>query len=109
VAYTKADRTAALPRNQRRERRATLSTSELDRRAACLNSRPKPRTVSTRRDSVFMAFCSTLVVSTTPFWRQNAVFAHSFWLRLRRVRMMRTKSRIEKNVDANQKPKGSRA
>src|ERR1017187_5587454 len=38
VAYTKAVRAAALPWNQRRERRAAASTSELDRPAACLNS-----------------------------------------------------------------------
>jgi hypothetical protein len=48
MAYTKAVRAAALPWNQRRERRAAASTSELDRPAACLNSRPKPRTVSTQ-------------------------------------------------------------
>ena len=39
---------AALPWNQHLERRAAASTSELDRPAACLNSRPKPRTVSTQ-------------------------------------------------------------
>jgi hypothetical protein len=42
VAYTKAIRVAALPWNQRRERRDAASTSELDRPVACLNSRPKP-------------------------------------------------------------------
>jgi site-specific DNA recombinase len=41
---------AALPWNQRLEHRAAPSTSELDRPAACLNSRPKPRTVSTQFD-----------------------------------------------------------
>jgi len=46
LGYTKAVRAAAWPWNQRRERRAATSTSELDRPAACLNSRPKPRTVS---------------------------------------------------------------
>ena len=50
MAYTKAARAAALPWNQRRERRAAASTSELDRPAACLNSRPKPRAVSTQFD-----------------------------------------------------------
>ncbi len=50
VAYTIAVRAAVLPWNQRRERRAPASTSELDRPAACLNSRPKPRTVSTQFD-----------------------------------------------------------
>jgi hypothetical protein len=42
VGYTKAVRAAALPWNQRRERRAAASTSELDHPVACLNSRPKP-------------------------------------------------------------------
>ena len=37
MAYTKAVRAAALPWNQRRERRAAASTSELDRPAACFN------------------------------------------------------------------------
>ena len=50
MAYTKAVRAAALPWNQRRERRAAASTSELGRPAACLNNRPKPRTVSTQFD-----------------------------------------------------------
>jgi Putative transposase len=50
VAYTKAARAAALPWNQRRERRTAASTSEPDRPAACLNNRPKPRTVSTQFD-----------------------------------------------------------
>ncbi len=50
VAYTNAVRAAALPWNQRRERRAAASTSELGRPAACLNIRPKPRTVSTQFD-----------------------------------------------------------
>ena len=48
VAYRKAIRAASLPWNQRRARRAAASTSELDRPAACLKSRPKPRTVSTQ-------------------------------------------------------------
>jgi hypothetical protein len=52
VVYTKARRAAASPWNQRRERRAAASTSEPDRPAACLNSRPKPRTVSTQFDRV---------------------------------------------------------
>ena len=50
VAYMKAVRAAALPWNQRRERRAAASTSELGRPAACLKSRPKLRTVSTQFD-----------------------------------------------------------
>jgi hypothetical protein len=50
VAYTKAVRAAALPWNQRRERRAAASTSELGRPAACLKSRPNSRTVSTQFD-----------------------------------------------------------
>jgi hypothetical protein len=32
----------------------------------------------TKHESVFMAFCSRLVVSTTPFWQQNAVFSWVF-------------------------------
>jgi hypothetical protein len=39
-----------LPWNQRRERHAAGSTSELNRPAACLNIRPMPRTVSTQFD-----------------------------------------------------------
>jgi hypothetical protein len=39
---------ASLPWNERLEQRAAASTSKLDRPAACLNSRPKPRTVSTQ-------------------------------------------------------------
>jgi hypothetical protein len=50
VVYTKAARAAALPWNQRLEHRAAASTSELDRPAACLNMRPKRRTVSTQFD-----------------------------------------------------------
>ena len=50
VAYTKAIRAAALPWNQRRERRAAASTSELGRAAACLKNRPKPHKVSTQFD-----------------------------------------------------------
>ena len=50
VAYRKAIRAASLPWNQRLEQRAAASTSKLDRPAACLNSRPKPRTVSTQFD-----------------------------------------------------------
>ncbi len=50
VAYRKAIRAASLPWNQRLEQRAAASTSTLDRPAACLNSRPKPRTVSTQFD-----------------------------------------------------------
>jgi hypothetical protein len=48
VAYTKADRAAVLPWNQRREQRSAASTSELGRPAACLNSRPKARTAGRR-------------------------------------------------------------
>ena len=48
VAYRKAIRAASLPWNQRLEQRAAASTSKLDRPADCLNSRPKPRTVSTQ-------------------------------------------------------------
>ena len=48
AAYRKAIRAASLPWNQRLEQRAAASTSKLDRPAACLNSRPKPRTVSTQ-------------------------------------------------------------
>jgi len=46
MGYTKAVRAAALPWNQRRERRAAASTSELELPAACLNSSartPPPR------------------------------------------------------------------
>ena len=50
VAYRKAIRAASLPWNQRLEQRAAASTSKLDLPAACLNSRPKPRTVSTQFD-----------------------------------------------------------
>ena len=50
VAYTNAVRAAALPWNQRRDRRAAASTSEVGRPAASLKSRPKPRTVSTQFD-----------------------------------------------------------
>jgi hypothetical protein len=53
VVYTNAAPAAALPWNQRLERRAAASTSELDRPAACLNSRPKPRTVSTHEMEMF--------------------------------------------------------
>ena len=49
VAYTKAVRAAVLPWN-RREQRTAASTSEFDRLATCLNSRPKPRTLSTQFD-----------------------------------------------------------
>jgi hypothetical protein len=35
VGYTEADRAAAFPWNQRRERRAAASTSELDREEPC--------------------------------------------------------------------------
>src|ERR1700688_3653662 len=47
VVYTKAAPAAALPWNQHLERRAAASTSGLDRPAACSNSRPNTRTVST--------------------------------------------------------------
>src|SRR4029077_13842017 len=40
----------------------------------------------TKRDSVFMAFSSGMGPIPTPFWRENAVLAYPFWLRLCRVR-----------------------
>src|SRR5665213_917168 len=48
----------------------------------------------TKRESVFMAFCSRLGISITPFWQQNAVFAYTFWLRLRRVRWLWWRLRV---------------
>jgi hypothetical protein len=52
VAYSKAIRAASLPWNQRLEQRSAASTSALDLPAACLNSRLKPRTVSTQFDGL---------------------------------------------------------
>ncbi len=53
MAYRKAIRAASLPRNQGLEQRAAASsTSKLDLAAACLNSRLKPRTVSTQLDGL---------------------------------------------------------
>src|SRR6476661_7603411 len=43
--------------------------------------------LTTKRDSVFMAFSVGVVIVPTPFWRENAVFAYPSWLRLCRVRM----------------------
>src|SRR6516164_4925690 len=40
----------------------------------------------TKRDSVFMAFSCGTGPRQTSFWRENAVLAHPFWLRLRCVR-----------------------
>src|SRR6476659_268263 len=42
--------------------------------------------LTTKRDSVFMAFSVGVVIVPTPFWRENAVFAYPSWLRLCRVR-----------------------
>ena len=42
--------------------------------------------LATKRDSVFMASSSGLGPQQTPFCREDAVFAHPFWLRLCRVR-----------------------
>src|SRR5947209_8363046 len=42
--------------------------------------------LATKRDSVFMASSSGWGPQQTPFWREDAVLAHPFWLRLRRVR-----------------------
>src|SRR5262249_14544016 len=42
--------------------------------------------LATKRDSVFMASSSGWGLQQTPFWREDAVLAHPFWLRLRRVR-----------------------
>jgi hypothetical protein len=58
VAYANAVRAAALPWNHRRERRAAPSTKDLDRPAACLNSRPKPCTIIT----AFVLFAFALSV-----------------------------------------------
>ena len=52
VAYRKAIRAAFLPWNQRLEERAAASTSKLGLSAACLDSRPKPCTVSTQFDGL---------------------------------------------------------
>jgi hypothetical protein len=50
VANTRGSSSRRLALEQRREQRVAASTSELDRPAACLNSRPNPRTVSTQFD-----------------------------------------------------------
>src|SRR6476646_6991406 len=42
--------------------------------------------LTTKRDSVFMAFSVGVVIVPTQFWRENAVFAYPSWLRLCRVR-----------------------
>src|SRR3954453_13091783 len=42
--------------------------------------------LTTKRDSVFMAFSFGVGPKPTPFSREDAVFAHPFWLRLCRVR-----------------------
>src|SRR5262249_52383903 len=39
----------------------------------------------TKRDSVFMASSSGLGPHQTSFWREDAVIAHPFWLRLCRI------------------------
>ena len=41
--------------------------------------------LATKRDSVFMAFSSGRGPVQTPFWWENAIFAHPLWLRLCRV------------------------
>src|SRR5438105_4326227 len=43
--------------------------------------------LETKRDSVFMAFSFGVGLVPTPFSREDAVFAHPFWLRLCRVRV----------------------
>jgi hypothetical protein len=52
AVYTKAVQAATSPWNQRHEQRAAASTTEFGRPAACLSSRPKPRTVSTQAYSI---------------------------------------------------------
>src|SRR5262249_47143743 len=52
-----------------------------------------PVNLAARRDSVFMASSSGWEPQQTPFWREDAVFAHPLWLRLRRVRMGNRKAR----------------
>src|SRR4051812_43963691 len=44
--------------------------------------------LTTKRDSVFMAFSFGVGPKPTPFSREDAVFAHPFWLRLCRVRRL---------------------
>src|SRR5437868_9015849 len=49
--------------------------------------------LATKRDSVFMASSSGWGPQQTPFWREDAVLAHPFWLRLRRVRICHLEAR----------------
>jgi len=54
--------------------------------------------LATKRDSVFTAFSSGLGPFPTPFWRENAVFAHPSWLRLGRVRVHRN-NLVHRRID----------
>ena len=85
VAYRKAIRAAFLPWNQRLEQRAAASTSKLGLSAACLDSRPKPCTVSTQfdglRPSCFTigARCSGIAPRLSAEFPASPIEQHEMW------------------------------
>jgi serine/threonine-protein kinase len=50
--------------------------------------------LATKRESVFMASSSGVGPKPSPFWREDAVLAHPYWLRLCRVRGVSLKGAI---------------